>query len=803
MDALRRLAPVHLVAAAYCVGLALSLGWQPSGAVLAAVAGAAAACVAGCLVVGRSARSLVAAAAALVLLFVMVGIAVGQQRLQSVAHSRLRPLVGRSVAVQAVLLDLPQVNGTRASLPVRVERVDGAPHHETARLQLDLTDRSGRPSGSQPATVAFDPCGPLVEGARVVLPRARVEALPPPSAGGFDYGEYLERRGEHVVIAAPLGDLRLVGRRGGVAGLADRVRLAARRCLMRGIGPPAREVLLGMVLGDDEGVDEQVIDDFRRSGLLHIMAVSGENVVLLCGLCAAALTAVGSGRRARSLLLIPVVLLYVLVTGAAPSIVRAGVAGVIMLVAQLASRPRDGLLVLLVPAGLMLTLNPNTLYDVGFQLSFAAVAGLSVLGGRLTALYGFLPRPIAESAGITTAATLATAPVSIAAFGQTSLVAVAANVAGGFTLGPIMLLGMLSIVAGAVAPPLSAVLNRVAALAIGFLMWVAHTLGGVGFAVYRWRGPTLGVTFVVVALVGLLVLHALSRRAGVGLAQYVLSGRRRATVLLVAATVAAVGLVLTPSPPAGPVRTTLTILDVGEGAAALAQTPGGPTTLVDAGPTPLGGVLRAHGVRRIDTLVVSHGHADHVRGLDDVIGSLHIGRAYLPQPPSPDAALDRLQAKLERHGTRVTRCAAPLRLRCGAYVIDLLPTSAIGGGSDGNQNVNDCGLVALVTLGDEHVLLPGDAEGDALARLGLAEVEVLELPHHGSAGGVNAALLATWRPQVAIISVGRPNEYGHPAPSTLQTLQRAGLPCLRTDIDGEVWLSQSSAGVVLHAAHPH
>ena len=191
-----------------------------------------------------------------------------------------------------------------------------------------------------------------------------------------------------------------------------------------------------MVLGDQQAVPAGAVDDMRRSGLLHILAVSGENVVLLCTMGSFVLTLARVRRDLRSFILIPSVILYVVVTGATPSIVRAGVSGVVALLAGLSSRASDGWFLWLVPAAFMLTRSPAVLFDVSFQLSFAAVAGLLLLARPLTHALAVLPRWLGEPAAITTAASLSTAPVSVATFGQTSLVAVPANIAGGFVLGP-------------------------------------------------------------------------------------------------------------------------------------------------------------------------------------------------------------------------------------------------------------------------------------------------------------------------------------------------------------------------------
>ena len=230
--------------------------------------------------------------------------------------------------------------------------------------------------------------------------------------------------------------------------------------------------------------------------------------------------------------------------------------------------------------------------------------------------------------------------------------------------------------------------------------------------------------------------------------------RRRSMPLAGATTMLlAAALLLAPAPVRPPDRPTLTFLDVGEGAATLLQVPGGPTVLVDAGPQPLGAVLRRHAVRRIDLLVVSHGHADHVAGLEDVVGRFTIRTALLPQPPEPSDALDELAARLTAAGTEVRRCTAGQDAAGEGWALRVLPTEAPAG-EGGNQGENDCALVALVELGGHRALIPGDAEGEVLADLDLPPCDVVELPHHGSRGGLSEALLAELEPRLGVISVG-------------------------------------------------
>jgi competence protein ComEC len=804
---LRRLAPPHLVLAGFCAGLCVPLAWRPSMPALAAVVGVvfvgvvlgASVGVTGptralALADGLLGRRAVALAAPLALtsVFFMAGVSVGGARLDALARSDLASRVGRHVALRATLVDLPALDEDQLTLAVKVNQVDGVAVDEPAHLRLKL-------DGDE--TLPLDHCGPMTEGALLAVDGVRVEDLPPPPVdGGFDYGRYLRRRGEHVVLTAAYNDLCFAGRRAGLQGLVDRLRLASRAHLYAGLRGPVREVLQGMVLGDDEGVDQQVIDDFRASGLLHIMAVSGENVVLLCSMWSFVLLLLGVPRLPRTLVLLPMVATYVLLTGASPSIVRAGVAGIVGLFAVLASRPTDGWLLWLAPGAFLLAVNPANLFDVSFQLSFAAVAGLLLLSRPLARLLRFLPGPVAEQAGVTTAASLSTAPVSMLTFGSASLVAVPANLAGGFVLGPIMFFGMLSLLLGFVSNWASLPLNLIAGLFIGFLLEVAKFFGRLPFAVYEWEGARLWMTLALGAAAETALLWVLARRAGSGLRDYVVQPRRRALIAVLSAAVAAAALVGAPVAPAAPSVPTFTYLDVGEGAAALLRVPGGPTVLIDGGPDPLGLRLERLGVRRVDLLVVSHAHADHAAGLADVVARLPVRTALLPSLPEPSDGLRRLAADLAAAGVGVQACTTAITARGNGWSLTVMPTRPPPG-EGGNQGENDAALVAVVSIGSHRLLVPGDAEGDVLAQLGLPPCDVVELPHHGSRGGLDNALLGTLHPSLAVISVG-PNKFGHPTAEMLALLRGAGVPCLRTDRAGDITIRAAGQDLSVTASDP-
>ena len=253
------------------------------------------------------------------------------------------------------------------------------------------------------------------------------------------------------------------------------MRRRAEAGLASGLAAPEAALLRGMVLGEDEQLTEAVRDDFQRSGLAHILAVSGQNVMLLVVLVLGACALTGVPLRARLVLAAAVILVYVPLAGGGPSIQRAGVMGVAGLVAALAGRPARRWYALLLAAAVTLALNPRAAGEPGWQLSFAAVAALLVGAGPLRAVLArHLPGAAADAAAITIAATIGTAPLMALHFEQVSLAALPANLLAAPAIAPVMWLGVLAAAAAQVALPLATPFSALTAPPLVYLQTVAH-----------------------------------------------------------------------------------------------------------------------------------------------------------------------------------------------------------------------------------------------------------------------------------------------------------------------------------------
>lgn len=549
--------------------------------------------------------------------------------------------------------------------------------------------------------------------------------------------------------------------------------------------PRVSGFLTAELTGDKSAMDDGDYLAMQETGLAHLFAVSGLHCAFLVTLLALLIS-----RRQRLLctVTIPLLLFYMVMVGMSPSVVRACIMQIFLLIAPLFRRGSDPLTSLAAALLVILLCNPFAAASVSLQLSFSATLGMVLLSPRLykllTGWYKGKCRPlraalcfVAANLSATLSAVVFTAPLTAWYFRIFVLVAPLSSLLAVPAAGWSFMAAFVTVLLGFVWLPLASLLGWISWALVRYILWIANGMMSWRYHAVYFTNPYL--------VYWLLFLYA----AFIGCAATP-DGKRKyllASALSVLTLTAAIWV--NRQDYQYGVLTALT-LDVGQGESVI-LTSGGETALVDCGSSNSykdpGGLaadtLHSMGVRELSAVVVTHYHADHTNGLYEVLRRIPVQTIYLPDIEDEYGVRERLVSLAEEKGAQVTYVTKETADTLGDTVLTIYPPVQSGG------DLNELGLTALASAGDFDLLITGDMSGSTEKKLvetyALPDIEVLVVGHHGSRYSSNIRFLKAVTPEAAVISVGD-NNYGHPSEETLQRLLAIGADIWRTDQQGTI-----------------
>ena len=619
------------------------------------------------------------------------------------------------------------------------------------------------------------------------------------------YRDWLARQGIHSTMS--YASIRVLAHHRGNALLAllYAIRLRTHQFIASALPEPQAALLSGILLGSDEGIPRTLMDQFGRAGTAHIIAISGFNIALV----SAALVKVSSRFLQRYVALavsVAAIAVYAILVGAEPPVVRAAIMGGLAALALIVGHQADALTSLFASAWFMTLARPFLLWDISFQISFAASLGLILYGGRLASLVtAALARVtslrtaervvalLSDTVLTTVAAQILVLPILAYYFGGVSPLGLLANLLVLPVQPAIVYLGGSAAMLGQFLRPVGILLSWAVWVPLTYTIRVTETIGGwIGNQASSQTASAASVLvyYSVLAILSFVVSrrqHLVERaRSLVGQPQV-----RRGMLVILVALLCLVwsGVASLPSP-----VLRVSFLDVGQGDAILIQTPSGQRLLIDGGPSPAQ-LLAALGRRlpfwdrRIDLVLCTHAHDDHLRGLLAVTDRYHVRTVIRGTTDSTSAISLAWQARLREQEIDALTVSDPICIDLGDGLnLQVWPLTQADG---------PC-LLAWLSGPTAQFLFTGDLEAESilsLARDGTTLAStVLKVPHHGSAQGLDSPLLDAVQPQLAVISVGADNRFGHPAPSTLELLAARAIPTLRTDLSGDIEVTVDAQG---------
>ncbi len=712
----------------------------------------------------------------------------------------------RDVTLSGVVTEPVEHGLDRLTMIVAVQSVDTV--RTTGRLRL---------TWREPDRVVF-------RGETITV-RARIrEPSGTRNPGGFDYGAYLRAHGIHAIAVvkgpgqvrvSPPGDFDVGAR---IWSQIDRWRNQVRQAVVSTLQQPARGLFLGMIVGEQNDISPEVRHDFMTTGTVHIISISGSHLGLLTVVSfwgirgmtrrmpsrwLERLSCVLTPRQLAVLVTIPLVLFYTFLSGAQVATVRSLLMVLLYLVAVWMGHERQILMALGIAALWTTLADPNVLYDLSFQLSYVSVLTIALVFRRSESENEENERPQTVMVTLkqwgtqyglmTLAATVGTVPLVAYYFNQVAWLGLFAN---------------------AVVVPLVGLL----VVPLGIAASLIVLLGGLDYVPLGWVQQEIidGVTHVVGLLAQVpgarwhVASPSIFSMAGfyLCLMTALLSRKRMFQVLSVSALILCLSWWLwSPRQVFEEETLRVTFLDVGQGDATVLELPGGDTILVDGGAAyerwdmgrmVVGPYLWDRGIRGLTHVIATHPQLDHVGGLAWLIGNFEVDQYWSNGIRRTNPFYQRLREALEKKGLveriawegeeivgegpcRLVSLNPPLVER--AHALDELVGSAL----------NDRSVVLSLTCGTHSILLTADAETEALTRLLdhplVSSATVVKIPHHGAKSSLHPRWIQRLNADVAVVSAGRGNRYGHPARPVLQAYERRHMKVYRTDSDGAIVLS--------------
>lgn len=638
-----------------------------------------------------------------------------------------------------------------------------------------------------------------------------VFSLPPESlnSGGFDYASYLKSKGIFYSCRAYGYSAEVMGHK--KLSLPDGLNLLRYR-FMDGISRqvPGQEgaVLRGILLGDKSAMTEQTQEAFRRSGLSHVVAVSGMHVGYVMLLLFFLTDLAGFRKRNAGILAGAFLLAYMLLVGCTPSVVRATVMGLIVIIGELAYKKPDTLTSLGIAALVILLPNPLAAFDAGFMLSYAATLGIVLFSGRISVWaearlgkFRFYQNRILHSAMgivyVSVAAQVFTVPVLVLLFHEVSLWGIATTILVTPVLPPLMAAGFVLCLADLVWSGLALPFAGFAYVLCGYIRMVASLFARLPAGVIV-AGPLSPFFLLVYALAGTsILLH--------------ISGKPLVYVKYSLVPLAVLALVWFGRVVFFTQDTAVYFINVGQGDSSLVTLGTGTDILIDAGGTRTDTeesntgtnvvvpFLKSKGVSDIEVAMVSHYHDDHARGMLGVLSAMPVDRLVMPFTYEEGGLKEELLQKAEQTGTEVVFVEEGDSIGLGGEAgMEILTPDPDW--LKGQQEQNNNSIVTRLDFGTASVLYTGDMEaaGEELLLTQQPDslsADILKVGHHGSQTSSTQPFLDAVSPRYAVICAGEGNSYGHPHAEVLTRLAAAGAQVVRTDLHKDIGFFIGSDGV--------
>lgn len=600
--------------------------------------------------------------------------------------------------------------------------------------------------------------------------------------GGFNYRRYLNSKNIYGIITINEKDIEL--REKGKIDFITKIKRYIENTFSLILPSDYAGIINGMLNGQTKGVSENVLEDFKNSGVTHLLAVSGSNVAYIIMFLSLSSNKI-FGKYVSYYLIIISVVIFVFVSGASASVARAGIMAILNIIAILLSKKSNIMNNISFSALILLCINPLTVYDVGFVLSFVGTIGIVIMSKDIIEyIKKYLKNKfVSETLGVTVSAQIMLTPIMMYYFNTISVISLITN----FLIVPIS--GFLTMI-GFITVIISIFSVKIAKIFAYAIYTLVHFMFSVTrfFSDISWANLTIATPRIWMLALYYISIFLLIKRS------------RYCKKFLVFIGICILAYSIAINIPRNYIK--VNMIDIGQGDSIYIETSKRKVVLIDGGGTEgsdydvgeniLLPYILDQGKSVVDVAIVSHPHEDHIEGIFTLLQKIKVKKVVISENVEKTELGENLVELCKNKNTKVVTVKAGEN-----FIVDKIKFNVIfPTAKENDTNLNNMSILLKMEYAGVKLLFTGDLEAEKEAEVLKNDIsaDILKVGHHGSITSTSEKFLRKVMPQIALISVGENNSYGHPSEIVLERLRKYGIQIYRTDLNGEIKIKIKNNG---------
>lgn len=707
--------------------------------------------------------------------------------------------IGENLEIVGTVISNPIDKKYKNQYTLKVEKIDENKKYQNTNLQLNVKKEKEN----------------LSYGDKIIVKGNFEEASTARNEGGFNYKQYLKTKKIYGIVTVDKKDVKVVNKNNTniIELLANKVRNSMKGKIEQNITDATSGLLSGMLIGDKSNLPKEIQEDFRNSSLSHILAISGMHVSYVMLGITFLISKMKFSKKMSKMITIVILLFFIILTGKTASVERACFMSVYAILASLLHKMANVLASISISILIILIINPYSILDIGLQLSYGGTLGIVLIypilkkckkskkekakENKFQKLIQKIKEKILDIIRLTVSANLVIFPIILYQYNTMSFTFIISNLLISSIIGIIIILGFMSVFASYIFMPLAKVMFFLTQILLNILAQTAHLCAKLPFSKVYFPTPKI---YVILIYYLFLIYIILAKRNIISVKKI---SKKIFIIFIIIVIISNLIVKVIPK------EFTISFIDVGQGDSMLISTPKGKRILVDGGGTrdsenfdvgrqTLIPYLLNKGITKLDYIVISHFDSDHATGVAQILGKIDVSSIILTRQLEENDIYRHILSIAKEKKIKLIYVKEGDVLKIGGIKISIIhPENKLMI----NNPMNNNSIVCKVEYNSFSMLLTGDIEMEAeelILRKNInLKADVLKVAHHGSKTSTTGEFLKAINPKVALIGVGKNNNFGHPSNEVIQRLKENGTRIYRTDENGEISITVNKKGRII------